>query len=266
MADLHFSDVLMRIPPRTEPHLPRDWLHTEMMEREKVLSLSGVRPGDNVIEIGCGAHAITTVPLAFQIGKTGHVMAVEKERWQYFRQIVMSSGFKDRIDGMGCDARRLPLHSKSFDLALIVHGIRSLKDENTIIKVLREMIRVADRIFAAETLPIARTKAQAAHLEMYNLREEIFDAILGSKDDIHYPEFNALREMVERAGARITRSEILEVNMPHYLAFLPKEYVERIQNPSTRSDLLSRWEIAYKHIVSYGEGHPPVGVISAIPD
>ncbi len=243
--------------------MPPDWLHTEMKERQTVLYHRGIERGDNILEIGCGAHALSTVPLAFLVGDAGHVLAVEKERWNYFHQIVSDSGMTHRIDPVCCDAQKLPISSKRFDAAVNVHGVRSLKNEETIVRVLSEMFRVAQRIFIAESLPVARTKAQAAHLEMYNLREEIFEAILGSKDDIHYLELDALKRLVVQAGGKVKSSEIIDIDLPHYLAFIPRAYVEKIRNPSKRADILSRWDNANDKITKYGDEHPPVGAISA---
>ncbi len=258
-----FESVLRQIPPRTEPYLPSNWLHVEIRERFKVLSHAGISAGDRVLEVGSGAHAIATVPLAFLVGREGHVTAVEKERWDHFTQVVSASGLKGRVSPLGCDAQFLPVHSKPFDIAVIVHGMRSMRNEQTIVRILSEMLRVASRVFVAESLPVARNKAQVAHLEMYNLREEIFEAALGAKDDLHYFEFRKLIEMVERAGCGVTRSMILDVELPHYLAFIPRECVERIRDPGKRDDILGRWQKADKSVKEHGAEHPPVAIISA---
>ena len=258
-----FEDILKRIPPRSEPYLPPDWLRSEMIERYQILSWLGIKPGIRVLEVGCGAHAITTVPLSFLVGIDGKVVAVEIERWRYFQQVVSDSGLKTRTNPLCCDAKQLPIRSKCFDIALIVHGIRSLRNEETMIRVISEMMRVASTIFLAESLPIARTEAQAAHLQMYNLREEIFEAVLGSKDDIHYLDLSSLKMVVEAAGGKVIRSSVMDVNLPHYLAFIPREYVEKIQDPIRRASLLARWDIANRQIEKYGEDHPPVGLVVA---
>ncbi len=258
-----FADILRKIPPRAEPYLPPEWLQVEMIERYKVLLLAGIEPGDRVLEVGCGAHAIATVPIALMVGEKGHVTAVEKERWQYFDQVVSSVGLKHRVSLLGCNAEELPIPFESFDVAVIVHGIRSMRNEETIVGILSEMLRVAPRIFAAESLPLARTEAQAAHLEMYNLRQEIFEAVLGEKDDIHYFNFDTLRRVIEGAGCRVTQSRILDVNLPHYLAFIPREYVEKILDPKKRRDLLARWDLANKKMIERGEEQPPVAIFSA---
>jgi len=73
-------DVLSKIPLRNEPPLPPDWLHIEILERFRVLRFASLEEGMNVLETGCGAHAITTVPLAYLVGETGRVVVVDKAR------------------------------------------------------------------------------------------------------------------------------------------------------------------------------------------
>jgi len=196
--------------------------------------------------VGCGAHAITAVPLAYLVGKTGRIVAVDISRWHFFEEITSSAGLRHRIIPSKVDARELPFPFKSFDLAVLVHDVRSLKSEKTMIKVFIEMLRVAERVFIAETLPIAKNQAQEAHLEMYNLREEIFEALFGEKDDLHYLPLERLKELLEKAGGRIIESGVFEPNLPHYLAYIPREYVEQIKNEKKCVGLLERWDKAYE--------------------
>lgn len=120
------KDILSKIPPRNEPLLPNNWLHIEMPERFKVL---------HILEIGCGAHAISTVPLAYMVGESGRVVAVDLARWTYFKEIVKSAGLWMKVIPMKIDAQNLPFPFKSFDLAVLTHGIRSLRNEETIVKI-----------------------------------------------------------------------------------------------------------------------------------
>ncbi len=256
------NDVLSKTPPRNESPLPPNWLHLEMLERFQVLQHASIREGMNVLEIGCGAHALTTVPLAYLVGETGRVVAVDNSRWRFFEEITSVTGLKHRIIPLKLDARELPFPFRAFDLAVLVHGIRSLKSEETMIKVISEMLRVADRAFIAESLPIARNERQRAHLELYNLREDIFEALFGEKDDLHYPTIEELKELVEKAGGRVIESGTFEPGLPHYLAYIPREYVERIKDVKKRADLLKRWDAAYEKWKK-GAKHPPVGYIIA---
>ncbi|WP_457752617.1 class I SAM-dependent methyltransferase [Thermococcus sp.] len=257
------NEILSRIPLRNEPPLPNNWLHLEMLERFRLLQFAGIKEGMNILEIGCGAHAIATVPLAYMVGKTGRVIAVDLARWAYFEEIVKSAGLWKRVIPMKVDAQNLPFPFKSFDLAVLIHGIRSLRNEETIVKVISEMLRVADEIFIAETLPIAKTRGQEAHLEMYTLREEIFKALYGRKDDLHYFPLDKLIEFVEKAGGEIKEYGTFEPNLPHFLAYIPREYIEKIRDTKKREKLLKKWENAYEKLQKYGEEHPPVGWIKA---
>ncbi|WP_232473402.1 class I SAM-dependent methyltransferase [Thermococcus thioreducens] len=179
-------EILSRIPLRNEPPLPPDWLHVEMLERFRVLQFAPIREGMNVLEVGCGAHALTTVPLAYSVGETGRIVAVDLSRWRFFEEVASSTGMKHRIIPLKVDAKELPFPFKTFDLAVLVHGVRSLKNEETMVRVFSEMLRVANMVFIAESLPIANNERQRAHLELYNLREDIFEALFGEKDDLHY--------------------------------------------------------------------------------
>ena len=261
--DRDFAELLLRIPPRRDPYLPPYWLHVQMIERYNVLLHAGIREGMNVLEIGCGAHALATIPLAFMVGDSGRVVAVDIGRWTFFEEIVKATGLQKRIIPVSCDARKLPFKFRCFDIAVIVHGIRSLESEENIVRILREMFRVAPEVFIAESLPIAKTKAQEAHLEMYNLREEIFEALTGRKDDIHYFPLEKLMEFVKEADGEIIFAKVLDVGLPHHLAFIPREYIERIKDEQKRKSLLRRWEIAYQKLRKYGEEHPPVGIVKA---
>ncbi|NJE84917.1 class I SAM-dependent methyltransferase [Thermococcus sp. CX2] len=259
------KDVLSRIPLRDEPPLPQNWLHLEMIERFRVLRFAPIKPGMNVLEIGCGAHALTTVPLAYLVGETGRVVAVDLSRWRFFGEVTSSTGMKHRIIPLKVDAKELPFPFKAFDLAVLVHGVRSLKNEETMVTVFSEMLRVANRVFIAESLPIANSERQRAHLELYNLREDIFEALFGEKDDLHYLPLERLKELVETAGGEIIESGTFEPGLPHYLAYIPREYVEQIKDGKKRAELLKRWDRAYEKWKA-GAEHPPVGWILAEKD
>lgn len=263
-ADQQVLDLVRRLPLGGDDYLPPNWLRIEVLERNRVCGQTAVEAGMKVLEVGAGAHAISTIALAHKVGPRGRVVAVEKERWTYFHEIVRASGLAKRVIPLRCDATSLPFPDESFDLAVTVHSVRSFRNRQTIVRIVREMLRAANRISVAESLPVARNKAQAAHLAMYNLRQEIFDAVLGSKDDLHYFSLNQLKGFVREAGGRVTESGTIDTNLPHYLAFIPRDYVERIESRSRREAMLRRWDAAYASLLESGEEHPPVGFVHGI--
>ncbi|MBU7044566.1 MAG: class I SAM-dependent methyltransferase [Theionarchaea archaeon] len=258
-----FREIIRRIPPREEPLPTPYWLHLEMIERFHVLRAVGIKEGNTVLEIGCGAHALTTVPLAYLLGPQGNLFTTDRERWTFFHSVVHASGLQDRIFPFQCTALTLPLPSQSVDCSVLIHGVRSLGDQSTMIGVFAEMLRVSPTVCVAETLPCAHTSAQRAHLDMYNLREELFQALSGRKDDVHYLPLDTLCTLMEKAGGTILSAEHHEMRFPHFLAYFPKEEILRITSRKKRRELLKEWKFAHENLLQYGEEHPPVGIVTA---
>jgi len=262
-AEPGFRELIGRIPLQATPPLPPEWLRCEMLERYKVLQKCPLPANGTVIEIGSGAHAISTVPLAFLAGRAGRVVAIERSRWAQFRPVVAASGMNDRIWPVAADARQLPLPTDSADLAVCLHGIRSMGGETSTVRILREMFRVAPRVSVAESLPVARTDAQRAHLAMYNLREEVFSAVGGHRDDLPYFPLDQLVSLVEKANGAVEGTELLEIDLPHFLAWFPRGLVTAIRSAGPRQALLRRWDEAESMRRRFGEDHPPVGIVTA---
>jgi precorrin-6B methylase 2 len=262
-VDPGFDELIRRLPVPASPPLAPDWLQSEMRERRELLAEAALVPGSVVLEVGAGGHALATVPIAYVLGPQGAVLAVERARWGHFRPIVAASGLGDRIRALGGDARRLPLRDGAADLALCLHGLRSLRDEEYMVTVFREMLRVAPRLVVVESLPEARTDAQRAHLAMYELREELFEATTGRKDDLRYLPLERVVGLVRRAGGRVTGSRTLELSFPHALAHFPRRMIEGLPPSPRRASLLARWDRASELGRRFGTDHPPVGMVLA---
>ena len=260
-----FRALVSRIPLQASSPLPPDWLRCEMLERYLLLRHAPLGSVRTVLEVGAGGHAISTVPLAHLVGANGRVLAAERRRWSQFGEVTRASGLAERIRPVACDARRLPVREGALDLAACVHGLRSLPNDETATEVFREMLRAARRVFLAESLPIALTAAQHAHLTMYNLREEVFRATTGRLDDVHYRPLEAIATLVEAAGGVVETSLTFDVDLPHALAYFPRELAESVPNPLDRTSLAARWDEAAVALSRFGEDHPPVGVVVARP-
>ncbi len=262
-AEPGFAQLIRRIPLQESPPLPPDWLRCEMLERYQVLRHASLAAGSRVLEVGSGPHAIATVPLAFETGPSGRVIAAERSRWGRFAEIVEAAGVAERVRAVTCDGQRLPLGNDAADLAVCVHGVRSLDSGENMARVFEEMLRVAARLFVAESLPIGQTEAQRAHLAMYDLRETVLGATTGRPDDLHYLPLERLTDLVRRAGGRVLRSTTVRVDLPHALAYFPRRLIERVPDERAREELLIRWDDANSLRLRVGEDHPPVGAVLA---
>jgi len=247
------------------PRLPPGWYQWQVAERDMILKHAEIESGVNLLEVGCGPQAIATIPLACLVGEEGRVVALDKGRWGDFWKLIQRGGVKSRVIPLQDDARKLPFPYSCFDLSVCIHGIRSFETREACIDAIREMLRVSkERIFLAESSPIARNMAQKAHIAMYNLRRAVFLAIDRPKaGDIPYFSQKELVEIVKEAGATKIDAKLVEVNMPHHLAWFPPEIFEKIKDEEERESLRRRYVKGERMLDKYGEEHPPVIVINA---
>jgi len=265
-VDSALREVLKRIPAyQPHPRMPPDWLHWQIIERYFVLKHARLFSGANVLEIGCGPQAIATIPIALLVGEKGRVIALDRGRWGDFWKLIEMSGLERRVIPVQEDARNLPFPYSCFDLVLCIHGIRSFENREAIVRAVREMLRVSkERIFLAESTPIARNLAQKAHLAMYNLRRPVFLA-LGREMEGDLPYFTPteMENIVREAGAAKIEVRLMDVNMPHHLAWFPIDMIEKIRDEEIRNDLKQKWTSALKMLETHGEEHPPVILVNA---
>lgn len=255
--------LLGKVPLRSDRPDRPDWLRMEVLERLHVLEAARVRKGSRVVEVASGPQAITTMPLAYMVGPAGRVIAVERSRWGEFSTLLDEVGLSHRVHALQGDAELLPLRSRAVDLAVCVHGIRSLGTDRNVVRVLREMLRVSPRSSLAESLPSARTRAQRAHLRMYGLRAPSFRLAWGRIDDRPYRPLHRLVSLVKRAGGHVEEVRTIDMRLPHTLAAFPRSILESAPPGSPRARLLHRWDEANLELEQFGEEHPPAGTISA---
>jgi len=261
-----FRRVFERIPKKEDlDRLPPNWFHWQLLERLAALKYANIVEGSNILEVGCGPHAIATIALAMLVGEKGRIVAVDIGRWGYFWEILNQSGLSSRVFPLQEDARKLPFPFPCFDLVACIHGVRSFEDRESAVKAVKEMLRVTkERVFIAESSPITKNKAQEAHLAMYNLRHPTFLALgRGDSGDLPYPTPEELRKIAMDAGASKIEMEIVDIDMPHHLAYFPLSYIEKIKDETIRNNLKERWTKALKMLDEQGEEHPPVIVLNA---
>nr|ADQ54407.1 putative menaquione biosynthesis methyltransferase [uncultured marine crenarchaeote E37-7F] len=263
--DPKVRNILDKIPKKGFQRLPSEWLHWQILERFKILEYAQILEGSNILEIGCGSHAMATIPLAALVGEKGSVVALDLGRWGNFCEYLMQSGLSLRVLPIQVDARETSFPCSCFDLVTCIHGVRSFDSRESVVKAVKEMLRVTkNRIFIVESSPFVKTKAQKAHIAMYNLRHPTFTALgRGHLGDLHYFTPEELQNIVLEAGASKVGLQIVDVDMPHHLAYFPFDEIKQIKNHIIREDLERKWRAALEMLDTYGEEHPPVIVITA---
>ncbi len=186
-------------------------------------------------------------------------------RWGDFWKLIETSGLQKRVVPVQEDASSLPFPYSCFDLVVCIHGIRSFENREAVVAAVREMLKVSrERIFLAESAPIARNMAQKAHLAMYNLRRPVFLALGREVEgDMTYFTPAEMENIVREAGAAEIEVKLIDVNIPHHLAWFPIGMIEKIRDERIRDDLKRKWKEALKMLETHGEEHPPVIIVDA---
>jgi len=108
--------------------------------RRKAVALSGIRPGDKVLDIcaGTGELAFALLPA---VGPTGSVMATD------FCENMLAFARKKQGDGrrniafQAADAKSLPFPDNSFDAVTVGFGMRNIPDTVLALQEVRRVLR-----------------------------------------------------------------------------------------------------------------------------
>lgn len=94
-------------------------LRHRLHDPEKMLRGAGLRPGQTVLEVGCGT-GFFTLPAARMIGETGHLIAMDplSDFVDRVREKVRDAGLKN-VEVIRRDALQTGLQSASVDVALL---------------------------------------------------------------------------------------------------------------------------------------------------
>jgi ubiquinone/menaquinone biosynthesis C-methylase UbiE len=109
--------------------------------RQTWLDYSGVRPGDCVLDVGCGTGVVTR-NLTQRVGRQGRVVGIDPSTRLIEKALrrAEEEGLKDRIEFRCADGAALPFPDGSFDLDMASAVFGHVPNG---MEVLKEMVRVA---------------------------------------------------------------------------------------------------------------------------
>ncbi|MFX0167773.1 MAG: class I SAM-dependent methyltransferase [Candidatus Hodarchaeota archaeon] len=241
----------------------RDLYKTSDIGKERLLLIRKLEIAKDavVLDVGCG-RGYTTIAAALQGALTlGIDLMNGGGRFDWWQNWIITAK-KLQLNPLGIrgDILSPPLKSKTGLMCLNIHSIRNLSSPIVFVDALRQMARIIGphgTMSIAESLPYAKTKAQEAHLQLYNLR------IKHKQGDLPLLSEDELRILVEKAGYTIAKSSIHDFR----LAATPPLFwldSQKIPKPD-RKHAVEEFHEAIAAIHKHGETSPPTILLTAAP-
>lgn len=229
------------------------------MERMFLARDIGLEKDDIVLDVGCG-RGYFTIAAANRSKRAIGLDAMDgmsrQGWWKNFKESMSELKLTHKIQSLKAHAQSIPLKDNSIDKAATVHAIRNFGNKQTIQNALHEMNRLLTKegeMILVENVPIARSKAQEAHLAMYECKCNY------SSGDVYYFSQEELLEMFRSAGLKEISVEVVDYNLsatppifPLDTSRLDKDQMEKAQEEHA---------VAVDMIRKYGEASPPAIIV-----
>jgi len=230
-------------------------------ERLMLADKMDIEQDDIVLDVGCG-RGFFTIATAY---KAKFVVSLDlmnglgrKGWWQRFKLTMRKLQLCNKVAGVKGNAAKMPFKDETFDVASSVHAIRNFQDIKTIQDTFKEMKRVTKQgggVIVVETLPLARNKAQEAHIKMFNCKVKY------SKGELPYLTKEELINLLKNSGLTISKIEAIDFSLseapPYFLlnaASAPEEQ---------RAEAVREYNEAVEAMKKHDETSPPTMVAEA---
>ena len=233
------------------------------MERMALAQEMQLDEHDTVLDVGCGRGYFTIAAARFSSLVVGVDLMNGLGRhgwWRNFNTSIHELNLVDKVLGVKSDARCLPFRSCSFSVATTVHAIRNFQNHLSIEAAIKEMKRVVvngGSVIVVESLPIARTKAQEAHLQMFRCKVKY------TSGELDYLPEEKIVGMFEKVG--FDKIEVKELDY-NWSAAPPLFWIDpylRSLPESEREEAREAYNEAANVVCKWGEVSPPALLVKA---
>jgi demethylmenaquinone methyltransferase/2-methoxy-6-polyprenyl-1,4-benzoquinol methylase len=178
--------------------------------KQFALSLTGLRPGDSVLDVAGGTGDIA-VGLARQVGRSGLVMLtdINAAMLQAGRDRLIDAGLVANVRCVQADAEQLPFADGSFECVTIAFGLRNVTDKARALASMHRVLKSGGQLlvleFSKPTTPTLQSLYDAYSFRLLPLMGRV---VAGDADSYRYlaesirrhPDQETLLAMLREAG------------------------------------------------------------------
>jgi len=174
------------------------------------IELSGVRPGQQVLDIAGGTGDLT-MKFSDLVGTDGRVILadINASMLQAGRNRLEDRGYVGNIEYVQADAEHLPFPDNSFHVVSIAFGLRNVTDKDQALREMTRVLRPGGKLLVLEfSKPINPLLSKAYDIYSFTALPLMGQLVAGDADSYKYlaesirmhPDQETLKGMMEAAG------------------------------------------------------------------
>ncbi|ELA08337.1 2-octaprenyl-6-methoxy-1,4-benzoquinone methylase [Moraxella macacae 0408225] len=174
------------------------------------ISLTGVRAGQNVLDIAGGTGDLAKV-FSKEVGRTGHVVLsdINEAMLEVGRERLINAGCNN-VDFVLANAENLePFADESFDLVTISFGLRNVTDKDAALRAMYRVLKKGGRLLVLEfSKPVFEPLSKAYDLYSFTALPLMGKIVANDSESYQYlaesirmhPDQRTLKSMMVEAG------------------------------------------------------------------
>ncbi len=151
------------------------------------IELSGVRPGNRVLDIAGGTGDLTR-KFASIVGPTGEVVLadINDSMLKVGRDRLLDKGVAGNVQFVQADAEKLPFPDNHFDMVSVAFGLRNMTHKDEALKEMNRVLKPRGRLLVLEFSRIAKPLEKAYDWYSFSVLPRIGSMVAGDAESYRY--------------------------------------------------------------------------------